>query len=112
MFPLIFEVTVHRVRDTGARDSFGTPIKESTTESVKVFGWALGGADAPGDITPERVEYDATLYPPSSVDLVDGDRVELPNAGMFEVSGPPENYDNNPWFMPGMSVVRLKRVAG
>lgn len=104
-------MTVRRKTTTGV-DSFGTPTVGFVDEEVPVFAWYRAGVDKPGEITPERVEYDATVYPPADTRIADGDRVILPNVGEYEVTGAPENYDDNSWWSPGLIVVRLKRVDG
>lgn len=83
-----------------------------TPETVTVFGWYVGGrVEGRPDGHVYQVEWDATLYAPVEAHIHAGDRVRLPGVGEFTLVGEPSNWDNNPWFSPGLVEVRLKRVG-
>lgn len=112
VFPLTQEVT--RLRSGGeATDPFGNPVTGAPVEDqVLVFAWWVGSSGEPnltGHV--ERVESDASLIAAPG-DFAPSDQVILPGGGVFEVDGHPANYDNNPWWSPGVETVALRRVEG
>lgn len=112
VFPLTQEVTRLRPGQAGW-DSHGNEISGTPlAEQVRVFAWWIGSSGEPN--TPghvERVESDASLIAAPG-DFRPADHVQLPGAGEFEVDGHPSNYDNNPWWSPGVEMVQLRRVEG
>ena len=112
VFPLTKEVT--RIRSGGVvTDPFGNEVPGPPTEDqVLVFAWWVGSSGEPnlsGHV--ERVESDASIIAAPG-DFQPSDQVSLPGVGVFEVDGYPANFDNNPWWSPGVETVALKRVEG
>jgi hypothetical protein len=59
-----------------------------------------------------RVDFDATAYPPTSLEIRVRDLVELPGRGWFEVVSIVD-YDNNSiGWKPGVADTKLRRVTG
>lgn len=112
IFPLTQEVTRLRSGEDGT-DAHGNQIPGPTEEDqVLVFAWWIGSSgepQLPGHV--ERVESDASLIAGPG-DFLPTDHVVLPGHGVFEVEGHPSNYDNNPWWSPGVETVALRRVEG
>lgn len=109
MYPTLF--SVYWSPKIEQADGLGnTTLSYGDSETVAVFGWHTGGADAASGIAPQRVIYDAVLYAPQNIRFHHGDRIELPGEGLFTVEGEPKRWANNPWFNPGMAGVDLKRV--
>lgn len=76
-----------------------------------MFGWWVSGGQEVGDDGHlMQVTYDGSVIAPAGVIGVD-DEVDLPGVGLCRVDGPPANYDNGPWFTPGLEVSRLSRVT-
>ena len=112
VFTLTQEVT--RLRSGGVvTDPFGNEVPGAPAEDqVMVFAWWVGSSGEPypsGHV--ERVESDASLIAAPG-DFVQSDRVILPGVGVFEVEGRPANFDNNPWWSPGVETVALRMVEG
>lgn len=112
VFPLTQEVT--RLRTGGmSTDPFGNPVPgPPSEEQVLVFAWWIGSSGEPslsGHV--ERVDSDASLIAGPG-EFKPADQVVLPGGGVFEVEGHPSNYDNNPWWSPGVETVALRRVEG
>lgn len=112
VFPLSQEVT-HLKSGPPGEDPFGNPVPGvPVEEQVLVFAWWIGSS---GEPTPsghvERVDSDASLIAGPGV-FKPSDQVILPGHGVFEVEGHPSNYDNNPWWSPGVEMVSLRRVEG
>ena len=112
VFPCTIEVT--RLRSGGMSDDpFGNPVPAPPSEDqILVFAWWIGTSGEPsmaGHV--ERVESDASLIAEPG-DFKPSDQVVLPGAGLFEVDGYPANFDNNPWWSPGVETVSLRRVEG
>ena len=112
VFPLTKEVT--RIRSGGVvTDPFGNEVPgPSSEDQVLVFAWWVGSSGEPnlsGHV--ERVESDASLIAAPG-DFRPSDMVSLPGQGVFEVEGHPANFDNNPWWSPGVETVSLRRVEG
>lgn len=112
VFPLTQEVTRIRAGHVGY-DAHGNEIPGVVSEDpVRVFAWWIGSSgepNLPGHV--ERVESDASMIAAPG-DFQPSDRVVLPGSGEFEVEGHPSNYDNNPWWSPGVETVELRRVEG
>ena len=112
VFPLTQEVT--RLRPGGVTsDPFGNPVAGAPVEDqVLVFAWWVGSSGEPypsGHV--ERVVSDASLIAAPG-DFDPSDQVILPGLGVFEVEGRPANFDNNPWWSPGVETVALRKVEG
>ena len=112
VFPLTQEVTRLRSGPAGY-DSHGNEIPSTPVEDqILVFAWWIGTSGEPGAAGHvERVESDASLIAGPG-EFKPSDQVLLPGHGMFEVEGHPANYDNNPWWSPGVETVALRRVEG
>lgn len=110
-YPCQIPIEVHR--RTVERNGFGDEIEVTgEPETVTVFGWFIGGGvEGRADGHVYQVEWDATLYAPASAQIHAGDRVTIPNVGEFTLDGEPANWDNNPWFAPGLVEIRLKKVG-
>lgn len=112
VFPLTQEVTRLRSGSDGV-DAHGNVIPGLPVEDrILVFAWWVGTSGEPnvsGHV--ERVESDGSLIA-SPGDFLPSDQVLLPGHGVFEVDGHPANYDNNPWWSPGVESVQLRRVEG
>lgn len=112
VFPLTQEVT--RLRSGGVvTDPFGNEVPGAPVEDqIMVFAWWIGSSGEPypsGHV--ERVISDASLIAAPG-DFEPSDQVILPGAGVFEVEGRPANFDNNPWWSPGVETVALRKVEG
>lgn len=111
-YPLLFTVTLRRTRPGGV-DAFGNPTMVFEDMPLRAFGWTFGGFELSDQTGVNRVEYDAVLYADLSPDVDPLDRIQLePDGQWFEVAKPPENYEHNPWFCPGLCVVYLNKVEG
>lgn len=112
-YPLCFTVTLRRVTKTDEVDAFGNQLEVTADYPLQVFGWVLGGVELADKLGTNRVQYDATLYASTSQPVLPLDRIQLEQGGeWYEVDRPAENYENNPWFQPGLVVVYLKKVEG
>lgn len=80
-------------------------------EPRHVHLWYPSELAAPTDGHADRIAFDATCYPPTALGVKVGDRIELPGEGWFTVVSV-SNYDNNPYFVPGIVDVKLRRVDG
>lgn len=85
--------------------------KHDDAEPQLVHLWYPSEVAAPTDGHAERIAFDATCYPPTDLGVKVGDRIELPGEGWFRVVAV-SNYDNNPYFVPGIVDVKLRRVDG
>ena len=109
-YPLKESVTVRRMV-LGTNGYGEEKLTRGPEEPVKVFGWYITGGQEPGtDGRVNQVTYDAVLMAPSGAIGAD-DEVLLPQVGWCTVEGPPGNYDNGPWWTPGLEHVRLRRVS-
>lgn len=79
---------------------------------VDVFGWALNAVDESQGDSISRTRDHIDLYSPHTVAPTPGQVVRLPDGTVWEVEGNPQNYDNNPWWQPGLAISRLYRVEG
>lgn len=112
VFPLTQEVI--RLRPGGTvTDPFGNELPGPPSEEpVLVFAWWIGSSGEPypsGHV--ERVVSDASMIAAPG-EFQPSDQVLLPGAGVFEVEGRPANFDNNPWWSPGVETVSLRKVEG
>lgn len=78
---------------------------------LDVFGWDVSGGTESVNSASVQVSYDAVVYAATETGIRATDRIELPGYGLFEVDGPPGNWDNNPWWTPGLIEVRLKSLG-
>lgn len=112
VFPLTVPVTRCRP-GPDVTDPLGNPVPgPMVEEQVLVFGYSLGSSDEPnlsGHV--ERVDSDASLIAGSG-DFSPSDEVVLPEWGRFVVEGRPANFDNNPWWSPGVETISLRKVEG
>lgn len=111
-FPLTVAVRLERYRTAGV-DPYGDPLPAvySPPETIMVFGYSTGGEDELSGATPQRVRFDLTVYAPTAANVSDRDVITV-NNDRYEVSGPPRCWDSNPWWSPGLVVVRCKKVEG
>lgn len=112
IFPLTLEVVRLRpgeaTEDAHGNEQHGPPVEDT----LLVFAWWIGSSGEPnltGHV--ERVESDATMIAAPG-DFQPSDQVVLQGAGLFEVDGHPANFDNNPWWSPGVETVALRMVGG
>lgn len=106
-YPLTIPVT--RVRRTiGPPDDLNNDTEVEETETVLVFGWSVPSSDEPIVGGHERQTVDVVMYAGVG-DFHADDAVHLDDGDPFEVIGKPANYDNNPWWSPGIEVVNLHR---
>lgn len=92
-------------------NAFGDEIETVGEEQpVFVFGWYLSGGSEGRDGHIYSVEWDAVVFSPPGV-ISPGDRVRLPQVGVFTVLGAPGWWDHNPWWSPGLVEVKLKKVG-
>lgn len=108
-FPMLHRVT--RVRRTVGEevDELGNDIVKEDATELPVFGWYYASPDEPVVAGHPRIEVDVFLIAGVG-DFVATDAVVLPgDPDAFEVIGPGQNYDNNPWWSPHREVVTLKR---
>lgn len=110
-FPLTVPVTLLRF-DAGGTDEYGDPLPGyAAPEEILVFAVVVGGEEPVTAMRPERVRYDLTVFAPSSAGISDRDRIEY-QGHKFDVDGAPGNWDENPWWSPGLVSVRCNRVEG
>lgn len=109
LYPLTFPVT--RIRRTpGGIDELGNDVITDAEDEVLVFGWSQISPQEPVVAGHPRIEVDATLIADVG-DFVPTDAVVLPGEDdPFEVVGPAQNFDNNPWWSPSREVVNLRRI--
>lgn len=100
-------------RDTVKINGYGEEVRSKGIPTpLLVFGWYINGGEEFGsDGHVNQVSYDASVLAKTG-DLGVDDEVLLPGHGWFRVDGPPANYDNNPWWSPGIQQVQLVRVSG
>lgn len=111
-FPLNCWVEVHREGDP-VIDRFGNQRpRPDHWERVQVFGWAVNQTSEGDQTSVLRTYNQLSIYMPHEAIPAPSEKIRLPNGTVWEVEGNPENYDNNPWFAPGLDVVRCKKVEG
>ena len=113
-FPTRLVVTRHRpgpdIIDELENKIPGPPI----SEPVRVFGWAIPTTDEPGLNHSNRTVADMNLYARPG-DFRATDSVSLPGDApgtSWQVEGDERNYENNPWWSPGLVVIELRKVTG
>lgn len=110
-WPLTVPVVLMR-RVGGGVDEYGDPLPERfSEENVMVFGVAVGGDEPVTATRPERVRHDLTVYAPTSLQVGARDRIRH-RGEVFEVDGPPGDWDENPWWSPGLAQIRCNRLEG
>lgn len=107
-YPLTIPVTRVR-REVGPPDGLGNDTEVETTESVMVFAWSQTSPAEPIVAGHERLEVDVQMYSGPG-DFLPDDAVVLDAGDPFDVIGEPVNYNNNPWWQPGLEVINLRRV--
>ena len=108
--PLLF--TVGWFKSTEVHNSMDDPVPGyAPRRDLQVFGWDVSGGAESTQYASVQVAYDAVVYVPTETGIRATDRIELPGYGLFEVDGPPGNWDHNPWWTPGLVEVRLKSLG-
>lgn len=111
-FPLTVPITLERFSHPGV-DAYGdpTPGVYQPGEEILVFGYTTGGEEPTTGVTPERVRYDLTVYAPTDARINDQDRIRI-GPDVYQVDGPPQCWDANPWWSPGLVQVTCNRMEG
>lgn len=109
-YPLTIPITVVQ-RVAGGVDVYGDPVAAEVEKTVMVFAVTESGSEPATGVHPEREVYDLKVYAPAEVGIEAGDGLRWKGKA-YEVVRPPSNYDNNPWWGPGLSVIRANRVEG
>lgn len=80
-------------------------------EPVKVFAWAVNkvSEDERGASMLRTID-ELTVYTPIAFPA--GGKVRLPDDTVWEVQSNAEDYNNNPWWSPGLLVVHCRKVEG
>lgn len=109
-FPLTVSIGLRR--SVTVTNGFGDEVRGyGDPETVKVFAfYQTGGTEVGIDGHTQQVEHDAVVFAPTELGITAEDRIDLP-WGIFDVSQPPGDWDNNPWWSPGLVQVKLKRVS-
>ena len=111
-YPLNEWVEVHRAGQPVV-DRFGNKRPSlDHWERVKVFGWAVNQTSEGDQASVLRTYDQLTVYMPHKTAPAPSEKIKLPDETIWEVEGNPEDYDNNPWFAPGLVVVHCKKVEG
>lgn len=112
-FACQFPVNLRRWVEGAGRDERGRETgAHAPAESILVFAWYIGGTEVLTDGHENRTVHAATCYPQTKDNVGELDRIELPGYGWFEVDGQPTNYDNNPFWSPGLVDAKLRKVDG
>lgn len=107
-YPMTVPVTRHR-RAVGPPDDLGNDTEIEETETVLVFAFAQVSPQEPVVYGHDRIQVDVQMYATPG-DFLPDDAVTIDPHGPFEVIGEAQNYDNNPWWTPGVEVINLRRV--
>lgn len=113
---LTVQVRVHEWSE-GVDDGYGgtedvyTPPLDQPGGAHLVFAIYTGSSEEPKVAGHDRVIVDGSMIGPAGIVSPHG-RVTHNTLGAFEVVGEPEDYNNNPWFQPGVVVYNLRRVEG
>ena len=109
-FPLAFTVEVY-TPGTPTTDAHGNQIPGVGSWSDQgVFGWAVNKIEEEGGDHLLRTVDVLTVYTP--VGFPASGRVRLPDGSEWDVQGNAEDYNNNPWWTPGLFVARARKVEG
>lgn len=109
-FPLLFTVG-HRVWSEDGEDAHGNPIAGWSTPVTKpVYGWGAPSGDEPKIAGVDRVEVEVELLVPPEFQCDRKDRIVL-DGDEFEVVGPMEMFDHNPFGWNPGGVVNLRSVT-
>lgn len=110
IFPLAQKIEVYTPGEPG-RDAHGNEIPgPGSWEPVRVFAWAVNKVDEERGESMLRTIDNLTVYTPEA--FHPGGRVRLPDGSEWEVEGNAEDYNNNPWWSPGLVVVHCRKVEG
>lgn len=111
-FPCRIPIGHEVYSESATVDAHGNEVEDwADAVEVKVFGWEPPKSTEPAVAGHDRVIVDILLYAPRSMNVGPHDRVIL--AGKrYEVIGDPGDPNNNPWFVPGLVTINLKRVEG
>lgn len=107
-YPMTVPVIRHR-RTVGPPDDLGNDTEIEETETVFVFAFAQVSPQEPVVYGHDRIQVDVQMYAAPG-DFLPDDAVTLDAGPVFEVVGEAQNYDNNPWWSPGVEVINLRRV--
>lgn len=108
--------SVSRVRPgvPPGKDDLGKPLPAvPDVTAVAVSGWSVPRSDEPKLAGHDRLVVDLELLAPVG-EFADGDEVDIPGEGRFQVIGRPENYEHSPWasvWTPDTEVVNVRRVT-
>lgn len=120
--PLTVPVGVHEY-SAGASDGYGgttdtytPPLKDDDGNNLPgtpatVFAIYTGTTDEPKVVGHDRVTVEGQMIGPPGLVSAHG-VVDHDTLGRFEVVGDPEDYNNNPWYQPGLVIYNLRRVTG
>lgn len=115
-FTLTVPVRVHEW-SAGGSDGYGgeadvyTPDLEQPGTEHMVFAIYTGTGAEPKLAGHDRVIVDGAMIGPPDIVSAHG-IVTHTTLGRFEVVGEPEDYNNNPWWSPGLVVYNLRRTEG
>lgn len=112
VYPLKYEVKTRKVTGQGA-DRFGdTTLEYEDWENKPAFGWEISrNTETTGD-SIIRTTDKMKLYAPPETNPGPGGQIQLSNNTTWEVEGNPDDYNNNPFFTPGLLVIHAKKVEG
>ncbi len=106
--PVLHEVYSESV----AVDAHNNPIEGwAPPVEVRVFGWEPPKSTEPVVAGHDRVIVELLMYAPQSMNAQAHDRVRI-NGKQYEVIGEDSDPNNNPFFIPGMVSLQLRRVEG
>ncbi|GGF39094.1 hypothetical protein [Williamsia phyllosphaerae] len=109
-FPLLFTVE-HLSYSDGVDNGWGDPTEGWSDPIVKpVYGWGAPGGNEPKLAGDDRVLVDTELLVPPGFECSPRDRMVL-DGDEFEVVGPVQRYDHNPFGWNPGGVVSLRRVT-
>lgn len=115
-FPTPFTVGVHTY-SAGSDDGYGnpvpvyTPARDQPGTEYAVCGWVTSAPPVEERGGQDRVIIDLQLFAPATFPATAYDLVDVEDT-QFEVIGEAEDYNNGPWWMPGVAVWNLRNVTG
>ncbi|WP_312715472.1 hypothetical protein [Corynebacterium flavescens] len=112
-FPLTLELKVRTWTRTGT-DRNGDPLMGyAAWRTIKVFGWAVSPTqEVVGDSLLRTIDT-LTVYCAPQDDPGPGGEIRTPqDPTPWKVKGNDQNYENNPFFDPGLVVVTATRTEG